>query len=79
MRLDEPLIGRLAERSRDISIAAGFVERSPEGRLEDVFRSITLPMLSPVIFFTLQLIVFFEGLRSERQLLRVVADRLSLR
>jgi transposase len=32
-----------------------------------------------VVFFRLQLILFFEGLRSERQLLRVVADRLSLR
>ncbi len=33
LRLDSPLIARLAEQSRDISIAAGFVERSPEGRL----------------------------------------------
>jgi hypothetical protein len=32
-----------------------------------------------VVFFKLQLILFFEGLRSERQLMRVVADRLSLR
>jgi transposase len=37
------------------------------------------PSIDPVIFFKLQLILFFEGLRSERQLLRVVADRLSLR
>ena len=34
--------------------------------------------IDPVVFFRLQLILFFEGLRSERQLLRVVADRLSL-
>ncbi|MBK8181261.1 MAG: carbon-nitrogen hydrolase [Planctomycetes bacterium] len=33
LRLDAPLLARLAERSREISIAAGFVERSPEGRL----------------------------------------------
>ena len=33
----------------------------------------------PVVFFELQLILFFEGLRSERQLLQVVEDRLSLR
>jgi IS5 family transposase len=32
-----------------------------------------------VVFFKLQLIRFFEGIRSERQLMRVVADRLSLR
>src|SRR6187200_671072 len=37
------------------------------------------PSIDPVIFFKLQLIMFFEGLRSERQLLRVAADRLSLR
>ena len=37
------------------------------------------PSIDPVGFFRLQLILFFEGLRSERQLLRVVADRLSLR
>ena len=37
------------------------------------------PSVDPVVFFRLQLILFFEGLRSERQLLRVVADRLSLR
>src|SRR4029450_5674017 len=37
------------------------------------------PSLDPVVFFRLQLILFFAGLRSERQLMRVVADRLSLR
>src|SRR5215212_6142868 len=37
------------------------------------------PSIDPVIFFKLQLILFFEGLRSERQLMQVVADRLSLR
>jgi transposase len=37
------------------------------------------PSIDPVVFFRLQLILFFEGLRSERQLMRMVADRLSLR
>lgn len=37
------------------------------------------PSIDPVVFFKLQLVLFFEGLRSERQLLHVVADRLSLR
>jgi transposase len=37
------------------------------------------PSIDPVVFFRLQLILFFEGLRSERQLMEVVADRLSLR
>ncbi len=37
------------------------------------------PSIDPVVFFKLQLILFFEGRRSERQLMQVVADRLSLR
>src|SRR3954464_2733288 len=37
------------------------------------------PSIDPVVFFKLQLVLFFEGLRSERQVLCLVADRLSLR
>jgi transposase len=37
------------------------------------------PSIDPVVFFRLQLVMFFEGIRSERQLLRVAADRLSPR
>ena len=37
------------------------------------------PLLDPVVFFKLQLVLFFEGLRSERQLMRVVPTGLSLR
>src|SRR5829696_3407405 len=37
------------------------------------------PSIDPIVFFKLQLILFFEGIRSERHLMRVVADRLSLR
>lgn len=37
------------------------------------------PSVDPVVFFKLQLVMFFEDLRSERQLMRVVCDRLSLR
>jgi transposase len=36
------------------------------------------PSIDPVVFFKLQLVMFFEGIRSERQLLRVAADRLSV-
>jgi transposase len=35
--------------------------------------------VAPVVFFKLQLVMFFENLRSERQLMEVAADRLSLR
>src|SRR5215210_113262 len=37
------------------------------------------PSVDPVVFFKLQLVMFLEDLRSERQLMRVVADRLSVR
>jgi transposase len=37
------------------------------------------PSIDPVVFFKLQLVMFFEGLRSERELVRVAADRLSIR
>jgi len=37
------------------------------------------PSIDPVVFFKLQLVMFFEGLRSERQLLALAADRLSVR
>jgi transposase len=47
--------------------------------VRDTYAAAGRPSIDPVVFFRLQLILFFEGLRSERQLLRVVADRLSLR
>jgi transposase len=37
------------------------------------------PSIDPVIFFKLQLVMFFEGIRSERHLMRLAADRLSVR
>jgi hypothetical protein len=33
--------------------------------------------VDPVVFFKLQLVMFFEGIRSERELTRTAADRLS--
>jgi transposase len=62
---------RHLERSLDLS----FVRDLVKGAYAEIGR----PSIDPVVFFKLQLILFFEGLRSERQLLRVVADRLSLR
>ncbi len=35
------------------------------------------PSVDPVVFFKLRLVMFFEGVRSERELMRVAADRLS--
>ncbi len=37
------------------------------------------PSVDPVVFFRLQLVMFFEDVRSERELMRVAADRLSVR
>jgi transposase len=37
------------------------------------------PSVDPVVFFKLQLVMFFGGLRSERQLMAVAADRFSIR
>src|SRR3954453_22034497 len=37
------------------------------------------PSIDPIVFFKLQLCIFFAGIRSERQLIRTAADRLSLR
>jgi transposase len=62
---------RHLERSLDLSFVRDLVR--------DTYAETGRPSIDPVIFFKLQLILFFEGLRSERQLLRVVADRLSLR
>ena len=47
--------------------------------VQDAYAESGRPSIDPVVFFKLQLILFFEGLRSERRLMQVVADRLSLR
>src|SRR4051794_6153355 len=62
---------RHLERSLDLSCVRGLVR--------EAYADSGRPSIDPVVFFKLQLILFFEGLRSERQLLQVVADRLSLR
>src|SRR5215216_557976 len=62
---------RHLERSLDLSFGRDLVRvaYAERGR----------PSIDPVVFFKLQLVMFFEGIRSERQLMRAVADRLSLR
>jgi transposase len=41
--------------------------------------SLGRPSIDPVVFFKLQLVMFFEGIRSERQLMQIASDRLSIR
>src|SRR5829696_9115015 len=62
---------RHLERTLDLTFVRDLVR--------EAYAGIGRPSVDPVVFFKLQLILFFEGLRSERQLMRVVADRLSLR
>src|SRR4029453_757101 len=62
---------RHLERVLDLSFVRDLVRLT--------YADIGRPSIDPVVFFKLQLILFFEGLRSERQLIQVVADRLSLR
>src|SRR5215212_775523 len=62
---------RHLERTLDL----GFVR----DLVHEAYANIGRPSIDPVVFFKLQLILFFEGLRSEWQLMHVVADRLSLR
>src|SRR5262249_38235112 len=82
-RLDEPVAVSLEDlvppdhfyRHLERSLDLSFVRDLVKGAYAEGGR----PSIDPAIFFKLQLVLFFEGLRSERQLMRVVADRLSLR
>jgi transposase len=61
---------RHLERALDLAFVRDLVR--------DTYAAVGRPSIDPVVFFKLQLILFFEGLRSERQLMRTVGDRLSL-
>src|SRR3984893_1617685 len=61
---------RHLERSLDPSFVREFVQ--------ETYARICRPSIDPIVFFKLQLVMFFEGLRSERQLMRHAADRLSV-
>ena len=62
---------RHLERTLDLSFVREFVQQTYAG--------CGRPSIDPVVFFKLQLVMFFEGIRSERQLMRHAADRLSIR
>src|SRR5438034_3771518 len=62
---------RHVERTLDLSFVREFVQQTYAGGGR--------PSIDPVVFFKLQLVLFFEGIRSERQLMRHAADRLSVR
>ncbi len=62
---------RHLEKSLDLSFVRAFVQKTYAGGGR--------PSIDPIVFFKLQLVMFFEGIRSERLLMRHAADRLSVR
>src|SRR5256714_10646961 len=62
---------RHLERTLDLSFVREFVHETYAGGGR--------PSIDPVVFFKLQLVMFFEDIRSERLLMRHAADRLSVR
>src|SRR4051812_46225463 len=78
----------LCNRSLEELVPADHFYRHLEAKLDltfvrdlvrTMYKDCGRPSIDPVVFFRLQLVLFFEGLRSERELIRVAADRLSLR
>src|SRR5262249_28782472 len=78
----------LCNRSLEDLVPAGSFYRHLEAKLElgfvrdlviSTYKERGRPSVDPVVFFKLQLVMFFEGIRSERELVRVAADRLSIR
>jgi transposase len=62
---------RHLEQVLDLSFVREFVQKT--------YATGGRPSIDPIVFFKLQLVMFFEGIRSERQLMRHAADRLSVR
>src|SRR5260221_9122808 len=62
---------RQVERTFDLSFVREFVQQTYAG--------VGRPSIDPIVFFKLQLVMFFEDIRSERLLMRHAADRLSVR
>jgi transposase len=62
---------RHLDRTLDLSCVRDLVQ--------DPYAAGGRPSIDPVVFFKLQLVMFFEDIRSERLLMRLVADRLSVR
>jgi transposase len=47
--------------------------------VEDLYAASGRPSVDPEVFFRLQLVMFYEGIRSESELMRIVSERLSVR
>jgi transposase len=62
---------RHLERSLELSIVREFVQKT--------YANGGRPSIDPIVFFKLQLVMFFEDIRSKRLLMRHAADRLSVK
>src|SRR3954471_5876091 len=78
----------LCNRSLEDLVPSGNFYRHLEAKLDlgfvrelvhSTYKECGRPSVDPRVFFKLQLVMFFEGIRSERELVRVAADRLSVR
>ena len=88
MGTKERAFAPLCNRSVEDLVPADHFYRHVEAKLDlrfvrdlvrDTYKDGGRPSIDPVVFFKLQLVMFFEGIRSERELVRVAADRLSVR
>ncbi len=62
---------RQLDKTLDLSFVRDWVK--------DCYAERGRPSVDPIVFFKLLLVLYLEGLRSERQLMRLAADRLSVR
>jgi hypothetical protein len=62
-------------RQLEAKLDLGFVREV----VRDLYEPTGRPSIDPVVFFKLQLIMFFEGIRSERQLIEVARLNLAHR
>jgi transposase len=82
-RLDEPVTVSLEAlvppdhfyRHLDAALDLGFVR----GWARELYAERGRPSIDPVVFFKLQLVMFFEGLRSERKLVETASLNLAHR
>jgi transposase len=47
--------------------------------MENLYAASGRPSVDPEVFFRLRLVIFYEGIRSERELMRIVSYHLSVR
>jgi len=81
--LDQPILVSLEDlvpqdsfyRHLDRSLNLAFVR----DLVRDSYAESGRPSIDPIVFFKLQLVMFFERIYSERELIRIAADRLSVR